>query len=244
MAIEEFAGKALHLLKLGREALVHVSLATHREGVFKGGGGQRQLFLPPQANLIVAKQGGAWLLSIPWPVLAQTKTRARRMAASDNEIHPRCPRIGGIPTPLLRKAQEIEASAFNPLAKRSLKGTGATERSCNRVSVSLPSCRIDWFHRGIGNISLMVSESGIAVGAAHASTKHREGQLQRDGSIKRPKIGVLMDQCGMYLLQEKFVKLALAFQQPNKLGKRCQNENLSLKKIAGGINGRFCIIAS
>jgi len=46
------------------------------------------------------------------------------MAGSQSEIHSRCPRIGGFPTLLLRKAQEVEASAFNPGAKRSLKGTG------------------------------------------------------------------------------------------------------------------------
>ena len=45
--------------------------------------------------------------------------------------------------------------------------------------------------------------------------------LQRDGSIKRPKIGILMYLCGVYLLQEKIVKFIFAFQQPNKLVKRC-----------------------
>ena len=46
------------------------------------------------------------------------------MAGSQIEKHPRCPRIGGVPTPLLRKAQEVEASVFNPVAKRSMKRTG------------------------------------------------------------------------------------------------------------------------
>ena len=55
------------------------------------------------------------------------------MAGSQSEIHPHCPRIGGFPTLLLRKTQEVEASAFNPGAKRSLKGTGG-----GSDAVSLP----------------------------------------------------------------------------------------------------------
>ena len=53
------------------------------------------------------------------------------MAGSQREIHPRCSRIGGFPTLILRKTQEVEALAFNPGAKRSLKGTGGTPVGIN-----------------------------------------------------------------------------------------------------------------
>ena len=61
------------------------------------------------------------------------------MAGSQSEIHPRCPRIGA-PTPLLRKAQEVETSAFNLGAKRSLKGTGG------------PSTKISVMVDALGNL--------------------------------------------------------------------------------------------
>ena len=99
------------------------------------------------------------------------------MAGSQSEIHPRCPRIGGLPTLLLRKTQEAETAAFNPGAKRSLKGTGGSSDAA-----SLPDKR--WLPKDQG------IEASEMEGAAERTAMHR-----RPFFIARAYRVVNVDQC-------------------------------------------------